>query len=57
MVRKRKTEIDEMLRDIHGPIFNKVARIIHDIEEGRRVNERANLDELAHFVVGLPAVQ
>jgi len=57
VVRKRKTEIDEMLRDIHGPIFNKVARIIHDIEEGRRVNERANLDELAHFVVGLPAVQ
>jgi 2-dehydropantoate 2-reductase len=50
VVRKRKTEIDEVLRDINGPIFNKVARIIHDIEEGRRVNERANLDELADFV-------
>ena len=41
VVRKRKTEIDEMLRDINGPIFDKVAEIIHDIEEGRRVNERA----------------
>lgn len=50
VVRKRKTEIDEMLRDIDGPIFSEVARIIHDIEQGRRVNERANLDELADFV-------
>ena len=50
VVRKRKTEIDEMLRDINGPIFNKVAEIIHDIEDGRRVNTRANLDELAEFV-------
>ena len=53
VVRKRKTEIDEMLRDIDGPIFNKVARIIHDIEQGSRVNERANLDELADFVAAL----
>ncbi len=52
VVRKRKTEIDEVLRDINGPIFDKVARMIHDIEEGRRVNERANLDELADFVAG-----
>ena len=49
-VRKRKTEIDEMLRDVSGPIFDKVAELIHDIEEGRRVNETANLDELAAFV-------
>jgi 2-dehydropantoate 2-reductase len=55
VVRKRKTEIDEMLRDINGPIFNKVAEIIHDIEDGRRVNTRANLDELAEFVAALPA--
>ena len=55
VVRKRKTEIDEVLRDIKGPIFDKVAAIIHDIEEGRRVNERANLDELAEFVAALPA--
>ena len=56
VVRKRRTEIDEMLRDINGPIFSKVAGIIHDIEEGRRVNERANLDELAEFVAALGAV-
>ncbi len=55
VVRKRKTEIDEVLRDISGPIFDQVARIIHDIEAGRRVSERANLDELAEFVAGLPA--
>jgi len=55
VVRKRKTEVDEVLRDINGPIFTKVAEIIHDIEEGRRVNERANLDELAEFVAALPA--
>lgn len=54
VVRRRKTEIDEMLRDVNGPIFNKVAEIIHDIEAGRRVNERANLDELAEFVAALP---
>ena len=48
-VRKRKTEIDEMLRDVSGPIFDKVAELIHDIEEGRRVNEVANLDDLAAF--------
>jgi 2-dehydropantoate 2-reductase len=54
VVRERKTEIDEMLRDINGPIFNKVADIIHDIEAGRRVNARANLDELAEFVAAVP---
>jgi 2-dehydropantoate 2-reductase len=56
VVRKRKTEIDEVLRDINGPIFAKVASMIHDIEDGRRVNERANLDELADFVAGLQSV-
>jgi 2-dehydropantoate 2-reductase len=55
VVRKRKTEIDEVMRDISGPIFDKVAEMIHDIEEGRRVNERANLDELAEFVATLPS--
>ena len=57
VVRRRKTEIDEVLRDINGPIFTRVAAMIHDIEQGRRVNERANLDELADFVAtltGLP---
>lgn len=55
VVRQRKTEIDEVLRDINGPIFARVAEIIHDIEEGRRVNERANLDELAEFVAAQAA--
>lgn len=55
VVRQRKTEIDEVLRDISGPIFARVAEIIHDIEEGRRVNERANLDELAEFVAAQAA--
>ncbi|MFL6098235.1 MAG: ketopantoate reductase family protein [Blastococcus sp.] len=54
-VRKRKTEIDEMLRDVSGPIFDKVAELIHDIEEGRRVNEAAHLDELAAFVASRTA--
>lgn len=49
-VRKRKTEIDEMLRDLDGPIFRKIGDIIHDIEQGKRVCEVANLDELAAFV-------
>jgi len=52
-VRKRKTEIDEMLRDIHGPIFDKIGELIHDIEQGRRVCEVKNLDELAEFAAKL----
>ena len=54
VVRHRKTEIDEVLRDITGPIITKVADLIHDIEQGRRTNSRANLDELAAFVATLP---
>jgi 2-dehydropantoate 2-reductase len=54
VVRKRKTEIDSMLRDLDGPIFAKIGEIVHDIEQGRRVNEVANLDELAAFAAALP---
>jgi 2-dehydropantoate 2-reductase len=54
VVRQRKTEIDAVLRDISGPIFAQVAAIIHDIEAGRRVNCRANLDELADLVAARP---
>ena len=50
MVRKRKTEVDEVHKDIQGPIFDRVVEMIHDIEEGRRTCEVANLDELADFV-------
>ncbi len=49
-VRRRKTEVDQVLRDISGPIFDKIADLIHDIEQGRRVCEVRNLDELADFV-------
>ena len=55
VVRKRKTEIDSMLRDLDGPIFAKIGELIHDIEQGRRVNEVRNLDELAAFAASLPA--
>jgi 2-dehydropantoate 2-reductase len=55
VVRKRKTEIDSMLRDLDGPIFSKIGELVHDIEQGRRVNEVANLDELAAFAAALPA--
>ena len=50
VVRKRKTEIDEVLKDLHGPIFNRIGEIIHDIEQGKRVCEVSNLDELVDFV-------
>jgi 2-dehydropantoate 2-reductase len=50
MVRRRKTEVDEVHKDIQGPIFDKVVGLIHDIEQGRRTCEVRNLDELAEFV-------
>jgi 2-dehydropantoate 2-reductase len=50
MIRKRKTEVDEVHKDIQGPIFDRVVEIIHDIEQGRRTCEVANLDELAAIV-------
>jgi 2-dehydropantoate 2-reductase len=55
MVRKRKTEVDEVHKDFQGPIFDRVVEMIHDIEQGRRTCEVANLDELASFVAGLEA--
>lgn len=50
-VRRRKTEVDEVHKDIQGPVFDLVVRMIHDIEQGRRVCEVANLDELAAAVI------
>jgi 2-dehydropantoate 2-reductase len=55
VVRKRKTEVDQVLQDIDGPIFSKIAELIHDIEQGRRVCEVRNLDELAEFVSNRPS--
>jgi 2-dehydropantoate 2-reductase len=55
MVRRRKTEVDEVHKDFQGPIFDKVVELIHDIEQGRRTCEVRNLDELAEFVAGRAA--
>lgn len=48
-VRKRKTEVDDLLRDLKGPLTNYVGAIIHAIERGERVCEVANLDLLATY--------
>lgn len=55
MVRRRKTEVDEVHKDFQGPIFDKVVELIHDIEQGRRTCEIRNLDELAEFVAARTA--
>ena len=55
-VRKRKTEIDAQIAIIaeiaekHGhpaPITRRLVALIHDIEDGRRTLDIANLDRLA----------
>ncbi len=48
-VRKRKTEIDDLLRDLKGPLTNYVGAIIHSIERGERICEVANLELLAAY--------
>jgi Asp-tRNA(Asn)/Glu-tRNA(Gln) amidotransferase A subunit family amidase len=48
-VRKRKTEVDDLLRDLKGPLTNYVGALIHAIERGERVCEAANLDLLATY--------
>lgn len=48
-VRKRKTEVDDLLRDLKGPLTNFVGAIIHSIERGERICEVANLDLLATY--------
>lgn len=56
MVRRRKTEIDEVAKDFSGPIFARIQELIHDIEEGRRTCEVANLEELAAYAASLKSV-
>jgi len=48
-VRKRKTEVGDLLRDLEGPLTNYVGEIIHAIERGERICETANLDLLATY--------
>ena len=57
-VRHRKTEVDAMLGALEGPLIRRTGELIHAIEDGRRVCERANLDLLAAYErlerLGLP---
>jgi Asp-tRNA(Asn)/Glu-tRNA(Gln) amidotransferase A subunit family amidase len=48
-VRRRRTEADAMLGPVDRPLVRRVVALIHAIEEGRRVCERANLDLLAAY--------
>ena len=48
-VRHRKTEVDAMLGALEGPLIRRTGELIHAIEDGRRVCERANLDLLAAY--------
>jgi 2-dehydropantoate 2-reductase len=48
-VRHRKTEVDAMLGSLEGPLIHRTGALIHAIEDGRRVCERANLDLLAAY--------
>ena len=49
MVRKRKTEVDDILHDLKGPLTTYAGRIIQAIERGERTCEVANLDLLATY--------
>ena len=48
-VRKRKTEVDDLLRDLNGPFTNHVGALIQSIERGERVCEIENLELLATY--------
>ena len=48
-VRKRKTEVDDLMRDLKGPLTNHVGRLIHSIERGERFCEIENLRLLAAY--------
>jgi 2-dehydropantoate 2-reductase len=47
MVRRRKTEVDDLLRDLSGPLTSYTGEIIKAIERGERTCEVANLELLA----------
>jgi 2-dehydropantoate 2-reductase len=48
-VRRRTTEIGALLDVVDGPVTSRLGELIHAIEDGRRVCERANLDLLAAY--------
>jgi 2-dehydropantoate 2-reductase len=47
MIRHRKTEVDELLRDLDGPLTTYTGALIKAIERGERTCEVANLELLA----------
>lgn len=49
MVNKRKTEVDDLLRDLAGPLTTYTGEIIKAIERGERTCEVANLELLAAY--------
>ncbi len=49
MVRRRKTEVDDLLDDLAGPLTTYVGELIKSIERGERTCEVANLDLLAAY--------
>ena len=49
MVRKRKTEVDDLLRDLKGPLTTFTGELIRAIERGERTCEVANLELLAAY--------
>ena len=49
MIRHRKTEVDDLLRDLSGPLTTLTGRLIQAIERGERTCEVANLDLLATY--------
>jgi 2-dehydropantoate 2-reductase len=49
MVRKRKTEVDDLLRDLAGPLTTYAGELIRAIERGERTCEVANLELLATY--------
>src|SRR6185312_3922491 len=48
-VRRRKTEVENMLEVLDGPLVRQTAALIRAIEDGRRVCEVANLELLAAY--------
>ena len=49
MIRKRKTEVTDLLADLKGPLTTYAGRIIQAIERGERTCEVANLELLAAY--------
>jgi 2-dehydropantoate 2-reductase len=49
MVRRRKTEVDDLLRDLTGPLTTHTGELIRAIERGERTCEVANLELLAAY--------